>query len=96
MIKIVLFATLLISLAQMFPSCGGDEGGVVIGWVEAKRRDPAFDVFELVINGAAYEVPAYFWDQVKVGDLVKWDGKVWTIVKKAARTPVQGLTIRPV
>ncbi len=84
MIKVVVLASLLISLAQVFPSCSGDDSGsVVIGWVEAKRRDQMFDAYEVVINSNAYEVPAYFWDQVRVGDLVKWDGKVWTIVKRA-------------
>ncbi len=84
MVKIVVLASLLISLAQMLPSCGGDDSGpVVIGWVEAKHRDASADAYEIVINGAYYDVPAYFWDQVRVGDLVKWDGKVWTIVKKA-------------
>lgn len=85
MIKVVVLASLLISLAQMLPSCGGgeDSGPVVIGWVEAKHRDASADAWEVVINGAYYDVPAYFWDQVRVGDLVKWDGKVWTIVKRA-------------
>ncbi len=84
MIKVVVLASLLISLAQVFPSCSGEDSGpVVIGWVEGKHRDAAFDASEIVINSVSYDVPTYFWDQVRVGDLVKWDGKVWTIVKGA-------------
>jgi len=84
MLKVVLFVVLTTTLAQAIPSCGGggDEPTQVVGWVEAKRLDPSNHTFLLVINSAEYEVPGYFYQQVEIGDLVKWDGTTWTIVKK--------------
>jgi hypothetical protein len=37
----------------------------------------------LVINNVEYGVPYEFWLRVSIGDLVKYDGKTWTIVSKA-------------
>ena len=82
--KIALFVFMVTVLAQVFPSCGEDTGTVVVGWVEAKRVDRTNDSYVIVINNAGYDVPPFFWNEVRVGDLVKWDGLVWTIVKKAA------------
>ena len=82
MLKTVLLVVMFTVLAQVFPSCGG-EGTEIVGWVEAKRVESTTRSFIIVINNVEYDVPAYFWSQVEVGDLVKWDGKTWTIVKKA-------------
>jgi predicted thioesterase len=88
MVKGLLLVALAMTLAQVFPSCGGDEGATaVVGWVEAKHIDPTAHGFTLTINSADYDVPGYFFQQVEVGDLVKWDGKVWTIVKKHNAPP---------
>jgi hypothetical protein len=84
MLKTVLFVVLSATLAQV-PSCGGgdtSEGTGVVGWVEAKRIEQSNHASILVINSVEYEVPGYFYRQVEVGDLVKWDGTTWTIVKK--------------
>ncbi len=84
MIKAILLVVVLTALAQVLPACGGDnESTAVIGWVEAKRVDRISGGYVVVINDTDYDVPAYFWAQVNVGDLVKWDGKTWTIIKKA-------------
>lgn len=81
--KLLLVSILVISLAQVFPSCGQDQSGnEVVGWVEAKKLDPTDRTFVLVINGHDYDVPSPFWQTVRVGDLVKWDGITWTIVRK--------------
>jgi len=82
MVRIVLLVVLATTLAQAFPSCGGDEKTEVVGWIEAKRVDSFGHSFLVVINSVEYQVPSYFYQQVEVGDLVKWDGMTWTIVKK--------------
>jgi len=82
MLKVALLVVLATTLAQTFPSCGGEEKTELVGWVEAKRVDAFGRGFLVVINYVEYEVPGYFYQQVEVGDLVKWDGMTWTIVKK--------------
>jgi hypothetical protein len=84
MLRIVFLVTMMTTVAQIFPSCGGEEGVQVVGWVEAKRVDASAHSFAITINSTDYEVPGYFYAQVQVGDLVKWDGQTWTIVKKAS------------
>lgn len=89
MLKVVLVVFLVTSLAQITPSCGGSEtsrpgDALVIGTVEYKRilqPDRSHTIFVL---GTEYDVLPAFWQQVNVGDLVKWDGKVWTIVRRAS------------
>ncbi len=83
--KLVLLFITVSVLAQVFPSCG-EETGSVVGWVEEKRVDRSAHAFVIVINHTDYEVPSVFWHQVEIGDLVKWDGKTWTIVKKASES----------
>ena len=87
MLKGVLMVVLATTLAQVFPSCEGGEATAVVGWVETKRVEPTAHGFILTINSVEYEVPGYFYQQTEVGDLVKWDGKVWTIVKKRNAPP---------
>ncbi|TMQ46965.1 MAG: hypothetical protein E6K73_14370 [Candidatus Eisenbacteria bacterium] len=83
MLRAVLLVVLATTLAQAIPSCGGaDEPTEVVGWIEAKRIDSFGHYFLIVINSVEYQVPGYFYQQVEVGDLVKWDGMTWTIVKK--------------
>lgn len=83
MSKVLLLFVLATTGAQVFPSCGGESGSVVIGWVEAKRVDRINDAYVVVINNIEYDVPQHFWRDVQVGDLVKWDGRVWTILRRA-------------
>jgi hypothetical protein len=82
MLKVVLLVVLTTTLAQAFPACGEGEKSEVVGWVEAKKIDSTSHDFLITINSVDYLVPGYFWNQVQIGDLVKWDGMVWTIVKK--------------
>jgi len=77
------------SLAQIAPSCGGSETGrpgdaLVIGTVEYKRVSQIERSYSIFVLATEYDVPFAFWQQVNVGDLVKWDGKVWTIVRRAS------------
>src|SRR5437867_58286 len=82
MLRVVLLVVLATTLAQAFPSCGGGEATEVVGWVDAKRIEASNRAFLIVINYVEYEVPGFFYQEVEVGDLVKWDGTTWTIVKK--------------
>lgn len=85
MVKVVLFVILATTLAQAFPSCG--ENVEIVGWVERKGVDQMGHTFFITINSVDYDVPGYFWQQVQIGDLVKWDGTTWTIVRKAGQPP---------
>lgn len=71
-----------LALAQIAPSCGGEEQ-TIVGWVERKFPFPAKDAYMIVINKIEYEVPMEFYLEVKVGDLVKYEKGIWTIVKRA-------------
>lgn len=84
MLRIALLVIMMTTVAQIFPSCGAEEGSELVGWVEAKRVDASAHSFVITINSSDYEVPGYFYAQVQVGDLVKWDGHTWVIVKKAS------------
>lgn len=96
MIKPVLLAVLLVSLAQILPSCDGEPRTVVVGWVEEKKVDRAGGVWLITILATEYEVPPTFWREVQIGDLVKWDGVTWTIVRKATgATPTPTRTPAP-
>lgn len=79
---VVLVVLGLTALAQAFPSCGSGSGEVIIGWVEAKFRSPVHDAYIIEINNVEYSVPQDFWELVGVGDLVKFEGGVWKIVRK--------------
>lgn len=80
--KLAMLAVLFVVAAQVAPSCGGGEAREIVGWVEEKfERNPRYYI---VINHFQYSVPYPFWRDVGVGDLVKFDGTKWTIVKKAS------------
>ena len=94
--KILGVLVLAVSLAQVFPSCGPQSGDIqVIGWVEEKRFFRPESDYILVINGHEYIVPEVFWRRVDLGDLVKYDGIAWTIVRKAGATPTPTRTPAP-
>ena len=80
--KVLLVVVLAVSLAQFFPSCESRTGGSVIGWVDAKYFHGGRDSFVVVINNVEYNVPDDFYYLVEVGDLVKNEGGMWSIVRK--------------
>lgn len=83
MIKPALVLLVFAVVAQVLPSCGGDQG--VIGWVDAKYRRQSSEAIEyiIVINYQEYSVPGSFWQVVEVGDLVKQEASgQWVIVRK--------------
>ncbi len=79
LLSVVLFAM----LAQVFPGCQG-EATEIVGWVQEKLVSHAGGEPEyvVIIDGTHYTVPQSFWQEVRVGDLVKYDGYRWTVVKK--------------
>jgi hypothetical protein len=93
MIK-VLFVMVLMTVAQLLPSCGNsprpDDGGgaraQIIGWIDEKRQRQ-YETFPymFVINSQEYGVPYEFWLEANVGDLVKYDGERWTFVRRVRR-----------
>ena len=86
----------LLSVAQIIPSCGGGPGSgddpsvrsaaQVIGWVDEKRTRVSETVpWLVVINHIEHGVPYEFWMTVDIGDLVKFEGGKWSIIRKARR-----------
>ena len=41
----------------------------------------------ILVNDHPYQVPFGFFEQVQVGDMVRFDGKQWTIVKPGQPSP---------
>jgi hypothetical protein len=88
--KISLLVLLAVTVAQL-PSCGSLSGpDTIVGYVEEKMRLP-LDVGGgtkpyILIGGTDYEVPMEFWMQVRVGDLVKRENGIWTIVRRSGTT----------
>ncbi len=92
----VLTVVALLAVAQILPSCGGpgQSGGGpavssqpdVIGWVSEKRsRVWEATPYMIVINALEHGVTYEFYMDVGVGDLVKYERGVWTIVRRARR-----------
>ncbi len=87
MVKGVLLVVFLaVSFAQILPSCGSDRSDVtVIGWVDDKYWHGGRQSYVVVINNVEYNIPDDFYDFVEIGDLVKNEGGIWTIIRKHAR-----------
>jgi hypothetical protein len=85
-VKITLFVLLAVTIAQL-PSCSITGSDTIVGYVEEKIRLP-LDVGGgtkpfILIGGTDYEVPMDFWLQVRVGDLVRRENGIWTIVRRS-------------
>jgi hypothetical protein len=79
----VLAAVLLAVFADLIPSCES-QSRVVLGWVEAKYiESEAGTLYVIVVDRAPYSVPYAFYQDVKVGDKVRYDGRKWEIVQRA-------------
>ena len=81
MVKVLLVVVLALSVAQILPSCEG-RNTTVIGWVDEKYYHPRRLSYVVVINHVEYNVPDDFYELVGIGDLVKYEGGLWSIVKK--------------
>jgi len=78
---VLLVVFLAVSVAQLLPSCEGGSS-TIIGWVEDKFYHGRRQAFVVVINDVEYNVPDDFYDTVEIGDLVKREGGIWSIVRK--------------
>jgi len=83
---LVFILALSVFAADMSVGCGQ---GFVIGPVTSKYRGGADSgSFLIAVNGTPYDVGPDFYNQVQIGDTVKYTGKQWLIVKTANGTPV--------
>ena len=72
--------------ADVTVGCGQ---GFVYGPVTQKyRTGPDSDTHVIAVNDTPYDVPQGFYNQVQIGDTVKFTGREWQIVKTAGGTPV--------
>jgi hypothetical protein len=80
--KALLFVGILsLFAADVSVGCGQ---GYVYGPVTQKYASGADTGDHLIsVNGTAYDVPLGFFTRVHLGDTVKFDGKAWTVVKRA-------------
>ena len=78
---VLLVVFLAVSVAQLLPSC---EGGsrTLIGWVQEKYYHGRRSSYVIVINNVEHNVPDDFFDVVEIGDLVKREAGIWSIVRK--------------
>jgi len=85
-VTVLVFVLAVSVLAADFNLGCTPNGGYVYGVVEAKYSGSGGDASLLQIASDTFTVPAGFYDEVRVGDLVRYDGKGWTIVKPASTT----------
>ncbi len=78
----VVASLLLVVFADLIPSCES-QSRVVLGWVEDKYiESEAGTLYVIVVDRAPYYVPYPFYQDVKVGDKVRYDGRKWEIVQR--------------
>lgn len=84
-LQALLFVLVLSVFAADFSvGCGQ---GYVYGPVTQKFRTGGdTESWQIAVNGTPYEVPQEFYNQVNLGDTVKFAGKRWEIVKVAGGT----------
>ena len=77
----VLFVVGLLSVlaADVTVGCGGQD--YVYGSVTQKINAGHEQNNTIMVNGSPFEVPLDFFEQVQVGDMVRFNGKEWSIVK---------------
>lgn len=96
---LALAAVLLVVFADLIPSCES-QNRVVLGWVEDKYvESDAGTLYVIVVDRAPYSVPYPFYQDVKVGDKVRYDGRKWEIVQRAGEpsrlVPIELLSPAP-
>jgi len=86
-VTVLVFVLAVSVLAADFSSGCTPNGGYVYGVVQAKFSGSGNnDMSVLQIASDTFTVPAAFYDEVQVGDLVRYDGTKWSIVKAAPST----------
>ncbi|HYM92289.1 MAG TPA: hypothetical protein VEW91_11725 [bacterium] len=79
---LILIAVLSLFAADVSVGCGQ---GYVHGTVEQKLVSLSGEPDrQLVINGSIFQVPISFYNEVQVGDMVRFTGGDWTIEKRAS------------
>jgi|SRR5215469_2228325 len=79
---VVFVAILSLLAADVSVGCGAN--AYVYGPVEQKYTTGSDEGEKLIlIGGQTYQVPPTFFAEVSVGDTVKYNGRVWTVVKRA-------------
>jgi hypothetical protein len=85
-LKVIIFVAIL-SLLAADVSVGCGKGAYVYGPVEQKFLTGPDDPDKyIMIGGQTYQVTPYFFTTVSVGDWVRFNGRTWSIVKKANGT----------
>jgi len=76
-----LVAILSVFAADISVGCGQ---GYVYGIVNQKLSNQSGEPDrQLVVNSEIFNVPVSFYNEVQVGDTVRFNGRDWTIVKRA-------------
>jgi len=88
----VVVGLLSVFAADISTGCGQD---YVYGAVTQKINAGHEQNSTIMVNGQPYEVPSDFYQQVQVGDMVKFNGKEWTIVKPGTTPNVPPLPPPP-
>ena len=83
---IALVVLLAVSLRAPEPAAGYGPG--YVAGIVTQKFTGGHDggEYEVAVNGAPYEVPMTFWLSVQVGDVVRYTGIEWQIVKKLGRS----------
>lgn len=82
-LKVLVFVAVLSLLAADI-SVGCGKGAYVYGPVEQKFVTSSNEPDRtILISGQPYDVPRYFYDIVSIGDWVRFNGRTWSIVKRA-------------
>ncbi len=92
---VVFIAILSMFAAEFSVGCGQ---GYVYGPVDQKFVGGGNNEVErlISINGTTYLVPPTFYNEIRVGDTVKYDGKSWSVVKRAGQPgPAPAVPVLP-
>lgn len=84
-LTVLVFVGLLsVFVADISTGCGQD---YVYGKVTQKINIGHEGDNTIMVNDQPYQVPLNFFEQVQVGDMVRFDGKDWSIAKPGQPSP---------
>lgn len=82
-IALLFVAVLAVLTADFTVGCGQ---GYVHGQVTQKYTGGQ-GTYLIAVNGKPYAVPQTFYDSVQVGEMVRFDGKEWSVEKPGQPSP---------
>lgn len=88
----IVVGLLSVFAADVTIGCGQD---YVYGAVTQKINAGHEQNNTIMVNGQPYEVPLTFYERVQVGDMVRFNGKEWSIVKSGQSPNVPALPPPP-